>query len=184
MEEVWKDIVGYEGRYQVSNFGNVKSLNYRAVKGREHSLSKKHHHTGYDIVMLCNGSVYKNKAVHSLVAEAFIPNPRSLPCVNHIDGNKRNNNVENLEWISHKENTRHAIRTGLFSPRGFLGVTGARHPSSKKVLQYSKDGTFIKEWASARDVARAFGCNSSTIGNVCSGRIKTAKGYIWKHAEG
>ncbi len=106
MEEVWKDIKGYEGLYQISNTGKVKSLK-RIMKSRKcEEIIKKPSKLpkGYLKVSLCKEGKIKYYSIHRLVAEAFIPNPNNLPCVNHKDCNPQNNEVSNLEWISYKEN--------------------------------------------------------------------------------
>lgn len=108
MEE-WKDIEGYEGIYQISNLGNVKSLKYH----KEKRIKSNKNRNGYlKIGLILNGK-RKHISIHRLVAKAFIPNPNSLPEVNHIDGNKENNKVENLEWNNRKQNSLHAYKTGL-----------------------------------------------------------------------
>lgn len=115
-EEKWADIIGYEGLYQVSNIGNVKSLqgwNGREYIHREKMLQKTFTTTGYYKVKLCNRKSRVDGKVHRLVATAFIPNPYNLPYVNHKDGNKLNNHVENLEWCTQMENVIHAYTTGL-----------------------------------------------------------------------
>lgn len=114
MTEIWKDIPNYEGKYQISNFGNVISLNF-ANKHFPRLLKLKNHKDGYKLVGLSNGQA-NNKtffAVHRLVAQAFIPNPENKEQVNHIDGDKSNNKVTNLEWVTPKENVIHAFVTGL-----------------------------------------------------------------------
>lgn len=105
MQEIWKDIRGYEGYYQVSNFGNVRSVDRvdshcRNLKGRILKLSN----GTYKSVTLSTNNVCKNHSVHRLVAEAFIPNPNNLPCINHKDEDKHNNNVNNLEWCTYGYN--------------------------------------------------------------------------------
>lgn len=110
MEEIWKDIQGYEGLYQVSNLGNVKSFH----KQQEGCILKFCHNTfGYKFVHLHKGKHTKNAVVHRLVAGAFIENSNNKRCVNHIDGNKFNNCVTNLEWCTHGENNQHAFDNGL-----------------------------------------------------------------------
>ena len=106
-EEIWKDIPGYEGLYQVSNFGRVKSLRKAIIMSIR--INKK----GYSTIGLSKTGVFNRKSIHRLVAEAFIPNPDNLPCVNHKDGNKLNNELNNLEWCTYGDNERHAYRTGL-----------------------------------------------------------------------
>lgn len=122
MEEIWKDIEGYEGLYQVSNLGNVKSLRKRIDKGKCHRyfdekiLKPIETNRGYLRVKLCKDRKIKKIRVHRLVAEAFIKRPELE--VNHIDGNKKNNKVENLEWVTQRENKQHAWITGLYHKKG------------------------------------------------------------------
>lgn len=126
INEVWKDIKGWEGKYQISNLGNVKSV-YRTVnymfKGKEKTrriyeriLKKAINKFGYEYVNLTDNYKAKKLKVHRLVAEAFIPNPLNKRTVNHIDGNKLNNCVDNLEWATYIENQHHAIEKGLWKP--------------------------------------------------------------------
>jgi hypothetical protein len=125
MKEVWKDIVGYEGSYQISNKGRVKSLKriiYRSdgVKQSYGGLLKTQYKSkrGYMISSLCkNGKSQKSK-IHRLIAIHFIPNPDNKPKINHIDGNKLNNNLDNLEWCTDMENSQHAWKTGLIDNKG------------------------------------------------------------------
>ena len=117
MKERWKDIKGYKGMYQVSNHGFVRSW-----KNGGHGKRDKPKEIGrlgngeYNMVALCNEGDSRSETVHRIVAEAFIPNPENKPCVNHIDGNKKNNHVSNLEWCTYSENINHAVETGLIPP--------------------------------------------------------------------
>ena len=181
MREIWKDISGYEGLYQISNFGRVKSLNYNHTK-KEKVLCEKNHKSNYVTVMLCKNGENKNKSIHILVASAFIPNPNNYPCVNHIDGNKKNNNVDNLEWCTHKQNVEHAIKTGLANHYGMLGRTGAKNNLSKKIVQYDLQGDVVNRWDCISDAARFYGIRSGNISNCLTGRKKSYKGYIWRYA--
>lgn len=122
-KEIWKDIEGYEGYYQASSFGNIRSIDRevpyirygislkKKMKGKVLSPAIKN--SGYFKLALSSYNNLKHSCVHRLVAETFIPNPKKLKCVNHIDGDKLNNNIENLEWISHTDNNIHAFKTGL-----------------------------------------------------------------------
>ena len=120
MKEVWKDIEGYEGLYQISNLGNVKSLDRTQIQKRgdlyynkkyKGQIIKSHlTHRGYCAVGVTKHNRHKNFSVHRLVARAFIPNPENKPEVNHIDGNKQNNDVRNLEWLTPSENIIHMHR--------------------------------------------------------------------------
>lgn len=182
MKEIWKEIEGYEGLYQVSTLGNVKSLNYNHTK-REKLLVPKKHKSGYFIVMLCKNGQQKNRSIQTLVAKAFVENPDCKPCVNHIDGNKQNNTVSNLEWVTYRENTRHAIKTGLRVDSNMRGRKGALNPLSKRIDQYTKDGTYVKTWDCISDAARHYKGNPCQFINCCAGRAKTCKGYVWRYAE-
>lgn len=183
MVEEWKDISDYEGLYQISNLGNVKSLNYGRL-GRSQNLKVSKHHTGYGIVILANSKVRETKLVHVLVASAFLPNPENKPCVNHIDGDKSNNVLANLEWVTKSENMRHAIRAGLRKDSNMWGRTSEKNPSSKSVKQYNRDGQLVNEWPCISEAARSIGCSPCTIINCIKGRIKSCKGFVWRYAEG
>lgn len=149
MKEVWKDINGYEGCYQVSNLGRIKSLDRMTnnqygeyfMKGRilKNSIIKD---KGYCRVSLNNGNGKISKRVHRLVAEAFIPNPENKPEVNHKDGNKLNNCVSNLEWCTNKENIEHSIRTGL---KNIVMDVLIVHPNSQKKILYLLEKIIKKE---------------------------------------
>jgi hypothetical protein len=115
MEEVWRDIVGYERLYQVSNWGRVKSLPRNGTIKEERILKPRVTKNGYLYVHFRNGNISKYVKIHRLVAEAFIPNPENKPQVNHINGNKLDNRVDNLEWNTASENTMHAFKLGLFT---------------------------------------------------------------------
>lgn len=163
--EVWKTITGFPN-YKVSNFGRVKSLNYNGTK-QEKILKPQKTKKGYLRVGLYYNNKYCMKAIHRLVALAFIPNPTNQPQVNHVDGNKENNAVKNLEWCSNKYNQIHSIKIGL---RRF-----------NKVSQYDKNGVFLKQWEKAIDASQELKIDLSHIGQACRGERKTAGGYIWKY---
>ena len=181
--EVWKDIKGYEGLYQVSNKGRVKSLD-RTVPLRNGSKQYKKGRIlkpipdryGYLRVILFNDSGKKRFSVHRLVCEAFHDNPENKPCVNHIDEDKTNNSASNLEWCTHKENNNH----GTHNARVGKAVAKAL---SKSIGQYTRDGKLIKVWQSTHEVERQLGFYHSHLGAVAQGKAKTAYGYVWKYIE-
>lgn len=164
-KEIWKDIIGYEGLYQVSNLGNVKSLNY-GRSGKVCLLKLKIHTGNYFQVVLCNRKC-KNKYfyVHRLVAQHFIFNSENKRCINHKDCNKQNNKVENLEWVTYKENQKHAFANGLnFSP----ALKGEQHGRAKLTL---KDVNAIRELyskgnISQREIANKYNMGESTISSI------------------
>ena len=164
MDEIWRDIDGYEGLYQISNKGHVKSLKW----GKERILRPGINSKGYMIVVLCHDNIIKNFQLHRLVAQAFIPNSQNKSQVNHKDENKLNNSVDNLEWATAKEN----INFGTHNER-----------ISRKILQYSKSGEFIREWQGAREVERVLYINNSNIIQCCKGRYKSAGGFVWRYKE-
>lgn len=174
---IWKPVLGYEGLYEVNELGNVRSLNYNHT-GKPRQLCLKDWHGGYCGYTLSKNGKTKNKYAHILVAEAFIDNPNGKPCVNHIDGNKRNNSAKNLEWVTKAENTQHAILNGLRKDSNMRGITGVLNKNSKKVQQI-KDGVVIKVWDCVSDAARFYNCSPCSIINCSAGRIKSCKGYQW-----
>lgn len=187
MQEIWKDIKGYEG-YQVSNLGRVKSLNYRRQKGYEKILTPREDNNGYFRVELSNNAVKgRNYAIHRLVALAFIPNPENKPQVNHINGIKSDNRVENLEWCTKSENTKHAWENDLIKntlKRKQHGKNlGHKYGgyNKKEVVQYDLNGKIIKKWNSIAEVEKILSIDHRNISACCLGKQKTAGGYIWKH---
>ena len=176
MIEIWKDVVGYEGLYEVSNFGNVRSI----AHGRIKTLKPQKRQHGYLSVFLYgkggNERNFRQCSVHRIVAEAFIPNRENLPEVNHIDENKQNNRVDNLEWVSHKGNcstpslvSRHKERQN-------------KCPNfHKSVEQYTKDGEYIATYYSAREAQRVTGVGYSNISSSIK-EHRTAGGYYWRFA--
>lgn len=184
MQEIWKDVDGFEGKYKVSNLGNVLSLDFCRT-GKPKLLKPKHHHTGYLIVRLCNGAQSKqvNKSIHSLVANAFIPNPDNKRCINHIDGDKTNNHVSNLEWVTHAENSQHAIKSGLRDPHKNNHPKGSKVVNSRKVAQWSLSGRFIRQWDCISDAARFINCKPCMIINNAKGRTESCHGYKWSYTE-
>lgn len=171
MVEIWKDIVGYEGLYQISSFGRVKSLKF----GKERILSTSPNGSGYLNVVLCKkGFKPFNGGTHRLVALHFIDNPENKEQVNHIDGCKTNNKVENLEWNTSSENTQHSYDVGL-------SKKGKDSTSSKIIYQYTLDNIFIKKWDCIRDVQRELNIKQSNISVCAKGKVKTAGGFRWSY---
>lgn len=174
--EDWKDVEGYEGIYQISNWGRVKSLSRERYNGhgyyvvgdkiRKLMLSEK----GYYLVMLTKNNTSKNYRVHRLVAKHFIPNINNYPIINHIDEIKTNNHVNNLEWCTQNQNLNHG---------------NARLNQSKgqniPVLQCDLYGNVIRRYDSMIDT-RQDGFSNSGVGRCCSGERKSHKGFIWRYA--
>lgn len=175
MQETWKDIKGYEGIYKVSNLGNILSLNYhrmKITKLKKFTLN----HKGYPTVHLSNNKNNKRFLVHRLVAEAFIPNPNNYPQINHIDGNKQNNKIDNLEWCTNSENIKHAYKNKLIKIK-----KGAEVHNHRKVNQYDLNGNLVNQWTCINDASRKINKAPSGIIFCCQGRYKTAYGFIWKY---
>ena len=172
--EIWRDIRDYEGLYQVSNYARVKSLERRWLKGNYHQEFLLTPKIGkYIRVGLNKNGKQKWYSVHRLVAEAFIPNPNNLPCVNHKDENPHNNIPENLEWINYKGNTNY-------------GTCIERRSSKlkKPIIQMDMEGNPIREWASAADVEREWNRSvSRNIRETCKGKHNSAYGSKWKYKE-
>ena len=187
MEELWKDIEGYEGLYKISNMGNVLSLNFGAknnrLSGKQQLLKISRSSSGYYHVQLWNNGVSSTKLIHILVADAFIPKPSGKTEVNHIDGNKANNTVLNLEWVTPKENLTHAVENGLKRKSPMLGRTGRKNVLSKPVLQIGTDGSIVKKWDSTYDAQQEGGFNQNSIRSCACGFTKTYKGFVWRYAE-
>lgn len=181
---MWKPIHGFEGRYEVSDDGQVRSMDTI-----QHRKDGKTYHTrgrlmkqtitigrgtaenpsGYSVVNLRKPGYTRVFPVHLLVAKAFIPNELCLPTVNHIDGNKQNNCVSNLEWASYSDNNTHALRSHLRAPRG------------TPVSQYTVSGEYVATYNSTCEASRQTGITHMNIFQCLHGRTKTAGGYVWKH---
>lgn len=172
-EENWKPVEGYEN-YEVSDFGRVRSLNYRHT-GETKILRPGRDKDGYLQVDLCKDRKKKTFKVHRLVAVAFVPNMFGLNEVNHINEDKTDNREENLMWCDVKENCNWASRNQR------IGVANTNGKTSKPVLQFSKSGEFIQEWPSASEVERVLGFNNGNISKCCLGKYKSAYNFIWHY---
>jgi hypothetical protein len=168
-----KEIKGHPG-YFVTDDGYVYSGNYKRT-GKMKKLSPGKDGCGYLFVVIKN----KNKKVHRLVAQAFIPNPENKPQINHKNGIKTDNRVENLEFCTAKENIQHLYKKLGFKGSHF-GLFGQEHNRSKKILQI-KDGIVIAEFWGTREVQRKTGIKHQNISSCCHGKAKTAGGFEWKY---
>lgn len=176
MTERWKDIDGYEGMYQVSDRGRVKSLNYRCTGSERicrQSITKK----GYSVVPLIKDKHKKLHYVHRLVADAFIENENSKPTINHIDGNKENNCVENLEWATYSENSKHAQVIGLASMEN--GWRASVEKSRIAVAKTDSDGNVIKKYPSVFQASKDNHMAHTTIIGIAKGDKHPKGKYGW-----
>lgn len=180
MKEIWKDIPNYEGLYQASNLGRIKSLekqvwnNHQMVVRPEKILKPFSDKKGYFRVKLYKNQKCKTQKLHRVIAQTFIPNIFNKPEVNHEDGNKANNMVENLSWATSKENVNHAFRTGLSKAK-----KGKNSKLSKKVYQFDLKGNFIKEWSCVSEAERQLKIRN--ISSVCYGKRNRAGEWLWRY---
>ena len=196
MEE-WKQVLGYEGLYEVSNTGKVRSVThyrnganqfgatfktiYRGRKLKPHPRRKngKYEECGHLRVSLTKQGKTKKVFIHRLVASAFVPNPKNLPIVNHIDENPQNNNANNLEWCDQKYN----MSYGTNRQRAVMHTNyDARKKQNKKVYQYDKTGNVVKVWSSRKEACEC-GFTGTAITRCAQGKRKTHKGYVWSFEE-
>lgn len=184
--EYYKPIICYHDLYEISTLGNIRSVD-RKVSHLNHFITIKSRilkpylgTNGYYMVTLSNRGRKCKFPIHRLVATAFIQLNKDKPCVNHKDGNKLNNKVDNLEWNTYSENNKHAYDSGLKT--GFwTGKCGKEHHNSKAVCQYSLQDVFIKQFDSIMDAKRETGVNDTSISLCCRNKQKTSGNYIWKY---
>lgn len=184
-EEIWKDLIGFDRPYQISNYGNVKCLEYTKIDiiGRkqyrpEHYLSLITHSSGYIIVNIRKDNKSITKRVHRLVAEAFLENPNNKPVVDHIDGNKTNNKVSNLRWSTYQENT---LNPNTFN-KAKISLIKSIKSRIKPVYKLDSNYKVLEKFDSAEDAAKAMNCSSVFIHRCCTISTRTAKGFHWSYA--
>lgn len=175
MEEIWKDIDGYEGLYQVSNLGNVRSLNYRG-HGYIRCLVPKCNNRGRLWVELKRNGAKKPMQIHRLVATAFLPNPKNLPLVNHRDENPKNNTALNLEWCTASYNAKYSwnLHPERYKRTFKYGET--------KIEQLSSLGEVVRVWNGTLELIAETKWRTSSIVSCCFGERKTAYGFKWRFA--
>lgn len=165
MVEKWRDAVGYEGLYQISSLGRLRNA-------KDHILKIHTAHNGYQYYNISKNGIGKSKRSHRLVAEAFIPNPQDKAEVNHKDGDKTNNRVENLEWMTKSENNLHAFRTHLRPPT-----------NEKRVAQFTLDGKLVATYRSGHEAARISNVCQGHICRACSGKFQQLGGFVWRYLD-
>ena len=196
MEE-WRDIKGYEGRYQISSQGRIKSLDIYTIDtiGRRQlhrgKFLKSHYDKdGYEKITLYDGKFY---SIHRLVAETFIPNPNNYPIINHKDENKHNNMVwvnedgsidydkSNLEWCTYKYNANYG--TAIDRRKANMDYAEAAKKRHKRIIQNTLNDVYIKEWNSIKEASYYLNLDKGSICKCLKGKVKTCGGYKWKYAE-
>ncbi len=170
LNETWRDIIGFEGLYQVSNQGNVRSVR------SNHILKPQTRRHGYKFVWLYREGKPKHESIHRLVATAFCPKLSYQDEVNHINEDKADNRADNLEWCSHTENS-------IAGTRGQrIGKALTNGIRSKPVCQYTLGGEYIREYPSLAEVTRQLGFGAGNIIHCIQGKYSHAYGYLWSYA--
>jgi hypothetical protein len=172
--EIWRDVTGYEGIYQVSNYGKVKSLYKKQANIVTPHIDKK----GYHIIRLWRGGNQDTRLLHRLVAQAFVPNHANKPHINHKDGNKSNNYWSNLEWCTPSENNKHSFAIGLKTITAKQKAR-ASQANSKPIYQLDRFNNIVRRWPSITLAAKTLGFSLQHISNCCRGSRKTCGGFVW-----
>lgn len=181
--EIWKPVKGFEGLYEVSNMGRVRSLDRVVYQKNKFGRMSRHiyygqiikqqkQRNGYFIVNLYRNGQIEKCLVHRLVGSCFLEKKDGKDCINHLDCDKSNNRAENLEWCTQSENVQYAYDVGAMKP-----------PHMRKVAQYSLDGVLLKVWESQSEASRNLGIYQSNIYKVCSGKRNQTGGFIWKYID-
>lgn len=177
---MWKDIEGYNGHCKINEHGCVLSFKVNKIDGYE--LKKRVSTSGYYSVKLSDGKGNKkNHAIHRLLAKAFIDNPFSKREVNHIDENKLNNELSNLEWVTSKENCNHGTRIERIVRA--IDYTSVSEKNSRPILQLNHDGTLLRRWDSIKECMLETGFDNSNIVKCCRNKMKSSYGFKWMYAE-
>lgn len=169
-EEIWKPVKGYEGEYEVSNLGRVKSLPRKTTSGK--LLKYSDNGNGYQHLVLTKNGSQRDFYVHRLVAQTFIPNPDNLPEVNHKDENKANNCVDNLEWCNKKYNMNYGTAIKRASEKQMFHIS-----------QYTINGEYVASYYGLSEAANAINVGKSAITNCLKGRSQLCGGFIWKYKD-
>jgi DNA-binding XRE family transcriptional regulator len=177
--EIWKDIPEYEGIYQISNFGRLRSVTRTVIDSRTKAaytvygriMKERYMPNGYIQACLCKDSKYRYFYIHRLVSEAFLENPNNLPQVNHIDCNKSNNSVDNLEWCTGKENGEHGSKNLLYKHGESHHMTKLSESQVREIKRLLKEGNITQI-----NIAKMFSTNRTTIYNI-------KNEHTWKHVK-
>jgi len=195
MEEIWKPIKGYEGYYEISNLGRVKSVERYVKQGNlirhvKESIKKERMNSyGYPCVTLCKDRKSRSICIHILLANAFIPNPDNKPAIDHINTDRTDYRLENLRWVTPKENSNNILtlqhcRENTYSKESLMKRLETRKirnvlTAPKTVFQYTKTGDFIKEYYSINEAERETGINRNTISQALDDNTLSAGNYLW-----
>ena len=187
-EEIWKDVIGYEGLYEVSNLGNFRKL---CSNGYVKQLKTTTNSRGYHIIDLRKNGKVKQYRISRLIAEAFIPNSENKPYVDHIDTNKSNNCIDNLRWVTPSENSNndlsrlHMLESWQNEERRLnqrLMNLRDKHPRARAVCQLDENGNILQTFVTSVEAAQFIGCKRSNITKCCTGERLRAGGFRWKYA--